>query len=143
MISLLTTKPIYLIHTQISCRQFTTRFKNSIELFGIDTVLNNDVMNKKFLKHGGVFYQNSKYSPAFAKEYCAAEVGNRLLLNEDDQYVGDDIAIFVDILVADNDTRSPNKFIQSQHQIIGTPANNKAEQFTDLSHTIKNYRDKL
>ena len=45
--------------------------------------------------------------------------------------------IFVDILVADNDTMSSKKFIQSQHQIIGTPADKKAEQFPDLGHTIK------
>ena len=51
--------------------------------------------------------------------------------------MGGDIAIFVDLLVADNDTRSPKKFIQNQHQIIGTPAENKAEQFPDLGHTIK------
>ena len=69
-----------------------------------------------------ICHWNSKYSPAFAKEYCSAEVGKRLLLNEDDRYVGDNIAIFVDILVANNNKRSPKKFIQSQHQIIGTPA---------------------
>ena len=51
--------------------------------------------------------------------------------------MGDDIAIFVDVLVADNDTRSPKKFIQSQHQIIGKPANNKAEHFAELGHKIK------
>ena len=107
-------------------------------MFGVDTVINNDVMVKEFLKLGGVCHQNSKYSPAVVKEYCAAEVGKRLLLNEDDQYVGDDIAIFVDILVADNDTRYPKKFIQSQHQIIGTPADNKVEHFPYLGNTIKN-----
>ena len=58
-------------------------------------------------------------------------------MNEDDQYVGDEIPIFVDVLVADNYTRYPKKFIQSQHQIIGTPADNKAEHFPDLGHTIK------
>ena len=77
------------------------------------------------------------YSPAFAKEYCAAEVGKRLLLNEYDQYVGDDIAIFKDVLVADNDTRSPKKFMVIQHKIIGTPTDNKAEHFPDLGHKIK------
>ena len=32
MISLLTNKPIYLIHTQVSCHQCTTRLKNAIEV---------------------------------------------------------------------------------------------------------------
>ena len=95
-------------------------------------------MIKEFLKHGGVCHQNSKYSPEVSKEHSAEEVGERLLLNKDDQYLGDDIAIFVDILVADNDTRSQKKFIQSQHKIIGTPADNKADYFPDLGHTIKN-----
>ena len=66
-----------------------------------------------------------------------AEIGNKILLNEDDQYLGDNIATFVDILVADNDTSSPKKFIQSQHQVIGKPADNKEETFPDLGHTIK------
>ena len=94
MISLLTNKPIYLIHTQVSCNQCTTRFNKAIEMFGIDTVLNNDVMVKEFLKHSGVCHQNSKFSPAVAEEFCAAEVGKRLLLNEDCQYVGDNIRFF-------------------------------------------------
>ena len=64
-------------------------------------------------------------------------------MNEDYQYVGDKIANFVYVLVADNDTRSPKKFIQSQHQTIGTPADKKAEHFTDLGHTIKNCRKKF
>ena len=122
MISLLTNKPIYLIHTQVFCNQCTTRFNKAIEVFGIDTVINNDVMVKEFLKHGGVCHRNSKYSPAVAKEYCAAEVWKRLLLNEEYQYVGDDISIFVDILFAEKDTRSPKKFIHIQHQIIWTTA---------------------
>ena len=107
-------------------------------MFVIDTLLNNDVMLKEFLKHGGVCHQNIKYSPAVYKEHCPTEVGKRLLLNEYDQYVGDDIAIFVDILVVDNNTRSPNKFIQVQHQIIGIIADNKVEHFPDLGHTIQN-----
>ena len=64
-------------------------------------------------------------------------------MNGDDQYVGDEIAIFVDILVAENDTRSPKKFIQIQHQFIWTPADNKSEHFPDLGHTIKKCRNKL
>ena len=46
MITLLTNKPIYLIHTQVSCNRFTTRFNKAKEVFGIETVLNNDVMVK-------------------------------------------------------------------------------------------------
>ena len=46
MISLLTNKPIYLIRTQLSCHQFTTRFNKAIEVFGLDIVINNDVMVK-------------------------------------------------------------------------------------------------
>ena len=115
-----------MIHTQVSCHQCTTRFNKAIEVFGVYTVINDDVMLKEFLQHGGLCHQNRKYSTAVAKEYFAAEVGKRLLLNEDDQYVGDAIAIFIDVLVANNDTRSPKKLIESQHQIIGTPAENKA-----------------
>ena len=57
--------------------------------------------------------------------------------------MGGDIAIFVDILVADNYTRSPKKFIQSRHQIIGTSADNKEEHFPEVGHTIKNLSNKL
>ena len=80
-------------------------------------------------KNDGVCHTNSKYYPAVAEEYCATEVGKRLLLNEYGQYVGDYIVIFVDILVADNDTWYPKKIIQSQNQIIGSPADNNKEQF--------------
>ena len=59
-------------------------------------------------------------------------------MNEKDQYVGDDFAIFVHVLVAENDTRSPKKLNQSQHEFIVTPADNKAEHFPDLGHTINN-----
>ena len=62
-------------------------------MFGVDNVINNDFMVKEFLQHCSVCHQNSKYSPSFAKEYCDAELGKRLLFNEDDQHVGDDIAI--------------------------------------------------
>ena len=51
--------------------------------------------------------------------------------------MGDDIVIFVDILVSDNDTMSTKKFIHIQHQIIRTPLDNNAEHFPDLGHTIK------
>ena len=64
-------------------------------------------------------------------------------MNEDDQYVGNDIAIFVDILVADNNTRYQKKFIQIQHQIIVTPAENKLEHFPYLGHTITSFSNKF
>ena len=67
LIALLTHKPIYLIHTQVSCHQCTTRFNKAIEVFGLDTVLNNDIMEKEFLKHDGVCHQNSKYYPEVAE----------------------------------------------------------------------------
>ena len=72
MVSLLINKPIYLIHTQVSCHQCTTRVNKGIEVFGVDTDINNDVIIKEFLKHGGVCHQNTKYSPAVDEEYCAA-----------------------------------------------------------------------
>ena len=46
MIILLNNKQIFLIQTQVSCNQCTTRFNKEIEVFRIDTVLNNDVMLK-------------------------------------------------------------------------------------------------
>ena len=57
--------------------------------------------------------------------------------------MGDDVAIFLDISVAGNDTWYPNKFIQSQLLTIGKPADNKAEHFPDLGHTIKNCRNEF
>ena len=50
MISLLTNKPIYLIHTQLYCHQFTTRFNKAIENFGEDIVIKNEDMIKQYLK---------------------------------------------------------------------------------------------
>ena len=98
-------------------------------MFGVDTVINDDLIVKELLKHEGVWHQNSKCSPAVAEEHYAEEVGKRLLLNEDDQYAGDDVAISVDILVSDNDPMSPKKFIQSQHEIIGNLHTTKQNTF--------------
>ena len=51
--------------------------------------------------------------------------------------MGDDVVNFVDILVADNNTWSSKKFIQSQHQIKGTTADNKTDKLPDFVHKIK------
>ena len=46
MIILLNNKPTYLINTQVSCHQCIIRFNKAIEVFGVDSVINNYIMVK-------------------------------------------------------------------------------------------------
>ena len=60
-----------------------------------------------------------------------------MLLNEDGTYRGDDTAVFLCRIAADNDTRSPNNFIREQADIIGDAAEGKAEHDPDYGHVQK------
>jgi len=59
------------------------------------------------------------------------------LLNEDGTYRGDDTAVFLGRISADNDTKSPNNFIREQANIIGDAADGKAEHDPDYGHVQK------
>jgi len=52
-------------------------------------------------------------------------------------YVGDDLAVFADIIVGDGDTKAAKKFIAEQIAIIGEMAADIAQCFPDIGHAVK------
>jgi hypothetical protein len=64
------------------------------------------------MAHDGVCYRNSNLQPASAKETQSKIIAKSLLLDDQDNSLGDDTAIFGLSISADNDTRAPSAFIQ-------------------------------
>ena len=62
-------------------------------------------------------------------------------MNKSDKYHGNDRAVIINKLNADNDCKEPNYFIKEQLGIIGEALNEVAEHYPDLNHTIKNPRN--
>ena len=58
-------------------------------------------------------------------------------------YRGDDSAVFLDIVVSDNDIRAPAKPIKEQHGIIVSAVDKIAEHIPDIGHVIKDYNNEL
>ena len=58
------------------------------------TMVTVDQYSNFLMAHEGFCYRNSKYNPASAVEYQAKEVARDLLVDEDGNYRGDDVAIF-------------------------------------------------
>lgn len=95
------------------------------------------------MAHAGRCYRNSKYSPAVSEEYAAIEAGRRLILDDDGNYRGDDSAVFLDVIVADNDVRAPSNLIKAQHDIMGDVTDGLAEHIPDIGHVIKDCNNEL
>lgn len=95
------------------------------------------------MKHAGMCFRNTKFGPAVSEEYAAIEAGRRLMYDDDGKYRGDDSAVFLDLVVADNDVRAPNNLIKEQHDIIGKAADGVAEHIPDIGHVIKDCNNEL
>ena len=89
------------------------------------------------MKHDGDCFRKSKYSSAAAEEHEASKAAEQLLLDSKGNARGADTCVFVNTVVADNDTRAPAKFIKRQNEILGPAVNNKAEHVPDLGHSVK------
>ena len=61
----------------------------------------------------------------------------KLLVNAKGEYVGDDTTIFAKVVTSDNNTWAPFSFIRQQNEIIGSIADNAAEQLPDEGHVMK------
>lgn len=94
---------------QIHCYRCTLSLNKNIseyEAATVQTVTVDQYANFSML-HKGFCYRNSTHNPASAEEYMAYDMGRNLLLDEDGNYLGDDTAIFMGEIAADNDTRGP------------------------------------
>lgn len=132
--SLITHRPIAIVHTQVSCI-LCTRALNAAKRSGLSR---EELRFSEHAKHKGFCHRTSKHGPAVAEEYSAADAARQLLLgNDDGEYIGDDLAIFADITVGDNDVRTPKEFIAEQQRIIGPEVEGIAEHMPDIGHVIK------
>ncbi len=95
------------------------------------------------MQHRGKCYRTSMFTPAILEDYAASEAARRLILDDDGNYRGDDSAVFLDIVVSDNDVNAPTNFIQAQCDIIGDAANDLAEHIPDIGHVIKDCNNEL
>ena len=95
------------------------------------------------MAHEGPCYRCSTHGPATAEEHLAKDVARQGLLKDDGTYRGDDVAIALGKISADNDGRGPKKFIRIQNEIIGEAADNAAEHMPDTNHCIKNLSNNL
>ncbi|KAL3802218.1 hypothetical protein HJC23_001762 [Cyclotella cryptica] len=140
-----TKKPIGMVHSQISCAKCThalnTRIREHEEATG--TTITVDQYSNFSMAREGLCYRNSKHNPASAEEYQANEVARDLLVDEDGNYRGDDLAIFAAQTITDCDTRTSKKLIQKQAEIIGNAAIGKADHSPDIGHVIKDVNNML
>ena len=90
------------------------------------------------MAHKGICYRCGKHGPANAEEHMAKEAGRQLLFKKDGSYRGDDTAVAVVKIFADNDCRAPRNFIKEQNVIIGEELDGVAEHYQDTNHCMKN-----
>lgn len=95
------------------------------------------------MQHEGICYRNTIHGPAVSEEYAATEAARRLLFDDAGNFRGEDSAVFLDVVVADNDVRAPSNLIKEQHSILGEPASGRAEHIPDIGHVIKDCNNEL
>jgi hypothetical protein len=125
-----TGKPIYLHVDRTACMLCTR-------------VMHQAIRDKKdpraFIgQHEGECSRTSKNSPAVAEEFALASTGTRLLVDESGKYRGDEEAVFLKIVIRDGDSKGANRLIQSQVDVIGSPAAGRAVGEPDHGHVTKN-----
>lgn len=126
--------PIDVIHSHNNCYRCTKALNEARAEGKVDSSTTNYLTH---MKHDGKCTRSASYGPGSAEEHQAGDSGKRLLLDASGKYHGDDVAIFVDQVVADNDTRGPDNFIATQAEIIGPNADGIADHLPDIGHVIK------
>lgn len=135
IISLVTGQPLYVWHDQISCIHCQRKVT---QLLNEDNGKRAQDITAQDLSHPGKeCSRNSKHGPAGAEEWAVGSLAEFLLLDPDTkQFLPDDEAILANIIVADGDTKGPNKFIRKQSEIVPT-YQGKAQYLPDIGHFIK------
>ena len=94
--------------------------------------------------HDGYCYKTkNNYGVAVAEEHLLATIGKHLLVDEDGNYLGDDQAIFAGRISSDNDTKSPQRMMRAQNELIGHAADGKAKHVADKNHIVKNFGNEV
>lgn len=125
---------------QISCARCTLAFNKRINDYEAKngTTVTIDQYSNFSMEHEGICYRNSKHNPASAEEYQAADIARMLLLDDEGEYLGDDVAIFMGKVAADNDTRAPKAAIREQAHIIGDAAEGLGDHDQSVSNLMDN-----
>ena len=89
------------------------------------------------MKHDSPCFRKTSYSSTAAEEHECTDISRQLLFDDSGKPRGEDTAVFVSHLVADNDTRGPNNFMRTQTEIMGPVAGGKAQHVPDVRHSIK------
>ena len=126
----LTDKPIHVENYQKSCFNWSRQLTQYILSHPHVSAFNIKPGDFDF-SHNGVWYRNSKYSPAQAEEY-AMERAAKLFLD-----LPDDEAIFADKVRSDGDTRGSDKVIKAQNKYLGHIVDGVAEHEPDIGHFFK------
>jgi hypothetical protein len=129
--SLVTGKPLYVKHNQISCKKCSLALTKEWVKNGC--LKSAEAISTLPIEHEGKCHQNSKHSPAVAEEFACEHAGHFLLCGGTDGVLPDDEAIFLDEIVSDGDTKGPERIITIQNRIIGKAANG----ISDIGHFIK------
>ena len=98
----------------------TRKLNEQIQACGKDVPVED--FSKFSMAHKGQCWRKSKYLSATAEEFESAKAAEQLLFNKDDKLRKESTCVFIETLVANNDTRSPKKFIKKQNEIIGSVA---------------------
>ena len=133
----ITRKAIYIKVDQISCRKCSDILMNYVdqhpELRYFDIKWEQINFN-----HPGKCHRNSTHGPGIAEEYAAADAARYLLLDEKGEFLPGNLAIIGDEHTSDGDMRGPQKFIQTQQQIVGFELmQGLATHFPDGGHMTK------
>ena len=136
IVSLVTGEPLYVWHDQISCIHCQRKLTEVLN--GLSQEKRAQDLDMSDLSHPGKkCYRTSKHGPASAEEYAVENLAQFLLIDpETGNFRPDDEAILANIIVADGDTKGPNKFIGKQAALVPSFAG-KAEYLPDIGHFIK------
>mmetsp|Transcript_12688 Transcript_12688/g.27557 ORF Transcript_12688/g.27557 Transcript_12688/m.27557 type:complete len:533 (-) Transcript_12688:47-1645(-) len=99
--SALTNKPIMVIYNSIKCILCTRAYNRENESREQKLYLD-DI---RIMEHDGQCWRNNNTGPAGSEERQCGEAARRLLYDDAGEYRGDDEAVFLNEVCADNDTR--------------------------------------
>jgi hypothetical protein len=90
------------------------------------------------MHHEGPCTDNSTHGPTAAKEFALEQTGEDLLVDENGEHRGDDVAMFLSLPTSDGDSKGANRIIRRQAEIIGEEALGQLEQAPCNNHCGKN-----
>eukprot|EP00980_Cylindrotheca_fusiformis_P003260 scaffold735_cov116-Cylindrotheca_fusiformis.AAC.30 len=94
-------------------------------------------------KHEGECSNNSKYSPAEQEEHGLERIGRSLLLDDNGEYLGDNRALLIEVVVSDGDSKGALRMLRVQEAITSYNGGRREPCFTHVSKGTNNGMYKL